>query len=56
MCDFCVSGGRGGGGAELGSGNFGVGGGVAGCGKAILDVGSGGAGLDIFLLTNVNVA
>ena len=47
--------GRGGGGAEWGSGNFGVGGGNAGCGKAILDVGSGGAGQDIFLATDKNV-
>ena len=41
---FCGDSEQEGGGAELGSGNFGVGGGVAGCGKAILDGGGGGTG------------
>lgn len=54
-CDFCVSVGRESGGAELGSGNFGVGGGGAERGKAILDVSSGGAGQDIFLFTDRNI-
>ena len=51
-----MSGGREGDDEGQGSGNFGVGGGDAGCEKAILGGGGGGAGLDIFLLTNENVA